>query len=159
MKFILGLIFGMAVTFTGAWLLTQAPGAEPAEQPVPLEIPELVQHHATETLSSHSDDKPTAPEEVVPETPLTTTDFPAENEAAELKAPIEHSEQGSEPVWTLFHSEASASGFANYLSDSLDHPFVVTRLGPAQYQVSYSYTNSEQAQALAAKINTITGAK
>ncbi len=159
MKFILGLIFGMAVTFTGAWFLTQAQGAEPAEQPVPLEIPELVQHRATETLVSDNDDKPTAPEEDVLETPSATTDFPAEIEAAELMAPIEHSEQGSEPVWTLFHSEASASGFANYLSTSLDHPFEVTRLGPAQYQVSYSYTNAEQAQALAAKINTITGGK
>jgi hypothetical protein len=159
MKFILGLIFGMAVTFTGAWLLAHAQSPEPAEQPAPLQKPEIVQHPATETLSSHSDDKPTAPAADAPQMPLATTVIPVEIEAAELTAPIAHTEQGSEPVWTLFHSEASASGFANYLSTSLDHPFEVTKLGPAQYQVSYSYTNPEQAQALAAKINTITGAK
>jgi hypothetical protein len=159
MKFILGLMFGMALTFSGAWFLAFAKDTKPAEQTVPQKMPEVVQQPAIEPPSSLRVEQPAPPVEEAPQAPLAAIDLPEQTAESELTAPLEHAEQGSESVWALFHSEASASGFANYLSHSIDHPFVVTKLGPAQYQVSYSYTDAEQAQALAAKINMITGTK
>jgi hypothetical protein len=147
MKFILGLIFGVGVTFSAAWYLTYARDVSPAEPPVEQSMAENTALPVEETpafelntgaqLTTH-DALPPQPEE----DPAETTEQPT---------------QSSEPVWTVFHSEASASGFANYLSQSINHPFEVTKLGPAQYQVSYSYSSSEQAQMLAAKVKLITG--
>ena len=38
---------------------------------------------------------------------------------------------GEQDVWTAFHSEASARGFAGRLTATVGHPFTVARLGPA----------------------------
>lgn len=162
MKFILGLIFGMAITFAGAWFLAFAQSAEPADKAGPQKIPTSVPPQVAATASPRREQTPAEPGDEPPPAPAATTAFPAQTrQTADIDKPEipETPEQGSKQVWTLFHSEASASGFANYLSHSVDHPFVVTRLGPAQYQVSYNYTSSEQAQALAAKVDMITGAK
>lgn len=166
MRFILGLIFGVAVTFSGAWYLTSARHAGPAEPPLGQLMPEdtalpmvetpgldleNVEHLATD------DDLPPPPAERPADPELTQVASTESVEQRESAEPTEQSAQNSEPVWTVFHSEASASGFANYLSQSINHPFEVTKLGPAQYQVSYSYSSSEQAQMLAAKVKMITG--
>ncbi len=168
MRFILGLIFGVAVTFSGAWYLTSARHVAPAEPSTGQLMPEDTALPVAETpgfdlenveqLATY-DDLPPPPAERPADPELAQV---ASTESAEQREPVEPTEQptqNSEPVWTVFHSEASASGFANYLSQSINHPFEVTKLGPAQYQVSYSYSSSEQAQMLAAKVKMITGAQ
>lgn len=165
MKFILGLIFGMAVTFAGAKWLAFAQSPEPAAQSVAQKLPETVPIEVTETTSPPGIEIPIAPDDDLLQKPAATAASPAPISLAAQLDPAENAEnlenptQGSAQVWTLFHSEASASGFANYLSHSIGHPFEVTKLAPAQYQVSYSFSSSEQAQALATKIDLITGAK
>jgi hypothetical protein len=57
-------------------------------------------------------------------------------------------EQKSQTVWVPFHSERSASGFAERLTASLDHPFRVERRGPGRYQVVFAYADEPQRQAL-----------
>ena len=61
-------------------------------------------------------------------------------------------------VWSPFHSEASASGFANRLTRQLSHPFEVRKLGPANYVVVYAYTDASQQYALQRQIAAVTGA-
>ncbi len=77
------------------------------------------------------------------------------NQPIELAEP----ESGSAVVWTAFRSEASATGFARHLTTSVSHPFSVNRLGPGNYQVTYTYTDAAEATRLAEQIAVITGAK
>ncbi|MCR9259432.1 MAG: hypothetical protein NXH95_06900 [Pseudomonadaceae bacterium] len=181
MRFVLGLIFGVAVTFSGVWYWSSVQNVSTAErsvaQPVPagnvlpeaagsgarLAEPELAQAQAALTGAAAESD-PAAP--VEPTRPAGPTEPREPTEPTEPREPREPREQSaqtaqptqqSQPVWTVFHSEASASGFANYLSQNINHPFEVTRLGPARYQVSYRYTSLEQAQVLATKVKMFTG--
>ena len=167
MRFIFGLIFGVAVTFSGAWYLSSAQDVKPAGSSVGQTLPmdaalpvaetAALELNTGEQLTTH-DDLPLQPAEIPAEVPAEPEPAQvARTESVEQIEPTEQPVQNSEPVWTVFHSEASASGFANYLSQSINHPFEVTKLGPAQYQVSYSYSSSEQAQMLAAKVKLITG--
>jgi len=64
---------------------------------------------------------------------------------------------GEAVVWSPFHSEASATGFANRLSRQLSHPFEVRRQGPANYVVVYSFDTQSQHMALQEQISQITG--
>lgn len=65
--------------------------------------------------------------------------------------------ESSQPVWVPFHSQMSASGFAERLSDSLDHPFRVERRGPGRYQVVFPYRDEPQRLALLAQAAELTG--
>jgi hypothetical protein len=60
-------------------------------------------------------------------------------------------------VWVPFHSERSASGFANRLSKHFDYPFAVARQGPGEYQVTFSYEYPEEREAMLTEIAQITG--
>lgn len=62
-----------------------------------------------------------------------------------------------QPVWVPFHSEMSASGFADRLSESLDHPFRVERRGPGRYQVVFAYRDEEQRREVLSEAATVTG--
>lgn len=62
-----------------------------------------------------------------------------------------------QPVWTPFHSRLSASGFAEQLTVSLNHPFRVERRGPGQYQVVFGYQDEPQREALLAQAAELTG--
>jgi hypothetical protein len=64
---------------------------------------------------------------------------------------------GEAVVWSPFHSEASASGFANRLTRQLSHPFEVRKLGPANYVVVYAYSDANQQRSLERQIATVTG--
>ncbi len=65
---------------------------------------------------------------------------------------------GEATVWSPFHSEASASGFANRLTRQLAHPFQVRKLGPAEYVVVYTYADANEHHALQQRIAAVTGA-
>jgi hypothetical protein len=60
-------------------------------------------------------------------------------------------------VWSPFHSERSAKGFARRLSDQFQYPFSVERIGPGAYQVVFSYTDPAERDALLAEIAEVTG--
>ena len=66
---------------------------------------------------------------------------------------------GTTIIWSPFHSEASASGFANRLTRELAHPFRVKKQAPAQYVVSYDYSDAQHKAQLEARIKALTGAK
>ncbi len=63
----------------------------------------------------------------------------------------------TEFVWIPFKSQISASGFANRLALSLDHPFDVHRQGPSRYQVGFNYASDEERVLLVQQIAQITG--
>ena len=63
----------------------------------------------------------------------------------------------SAAVWVPFHSEMSAEGFAERLTQSLDHPFRVERRGPGSYQVVFAYSDEPQRQALLERAAEATG--
>lgn len=64
---------------------------------------------------------------------------------------------GEAVVWSPFHSEASATGFARRLSSQLAHPFEVRKQGPASYVVVYRFNDEHQRLALQQQISQVTG--
>ena len=60
-------------------------------------------------------------------------------------------------VWVPFHSRMSAVGFAERLTESLDHPFGVERRGPGRYQVVFPYADEPERQTLLAQAAEATG--
>ena len=60
-------------------------------------------------------------------------------------------------VWTPFHSEASASGFARRLTTQLGYPFTVSRTAPAEYHVVFRYANDAQRDLLLQQVAAVTG--
>jgi hypothetical protein len=58
-------------------------------------------------------------------------------------------------VWTPFHSEVSARGFANRLSEQIEHPFAVERQGPGAYQVVFRYSSPGERDV--AEVSALTG--
>ena len=60
-------------------------------------------------------------------------------------------------VWTPFHSQRSAQGFATRLSRTLDHDFRVERVGAGAYQVVFDVGSPAERDALLTEIAEITG--
>ena len=60
-------------------------------------------------------------------------------------------------VWTPFHSEMSANGFARRLARALDHPFAVRRDGPGRYQVVFPYEGDSARDEVLARVAMLTG--
>ncbi|HSG88308.1 MAG TPA: hypothetical protein VLA56_03795 [Pseudomonadales bacterium] len=60
-------------------------------------------------------------------------------------------------VWIPFHSERSATGFADRLSRALEHPFSVRRQGPGAYEVVFPFDDASQRDALLTQVATLTG--
>jgi hypothetical protein len=60
-------------------------------------------------------------------------------------------------VWTPFHSEVSARGFANRLSEQIEHPFAVERQGPGAYQVVFRYSSPGERDVVLAEVSALTG--
>ena len=66
-------------------------------------------------------------------------------------------EQTLASVWTPFHSQMSAEGFATRLSQQLDHNFHVERQGAGAYQVVFAANSSTERDRLLDQIAEITG--
>lgn len=96
-------------------------------------------------------------EQVLPELPeAVTVDLLA---AAESAAPsADGPAAGVQPVWVPFHSERSATGFAERLEARLDHPFEVRRRGPGVYEVAFAYAGEAQRAELLERVRAATGA-
>jgi hypothetical protein len=61
------------------------------------------------------------------------------------------------PVWSPFHSERAARGFARRLAVATGVPVEVVSDGPANYQVTLSYRDDDERQAMVERIKTVTG--
>lgn len=66
---------------------------------------------------------------------------------------------GTESVWTPFHSERSANGFAEVLIRETGHPFSIDRRGPGEYQVIFAYANENEKSELLGLIASVTGSR
>ena len=64
---------------------------------------------------------------------------------------------GRQAVWTPFHSEASAKGFANRLTTMVGHPFDVERLAVSTYVVTFDYSSESQRSELEGRVAELTG--
>lgn len=157
----------------GATAVAAAPltaGVEPAQQPIPrppdpaaerpaAPIPEPagedVQRLVAEIFEGPARPDGTAQEAAAGTAPRVTPD-PTDGRLARLETgAAAHARRA--PVWVPFHSRMSADGFAERLSDSLDHPFRVERQGPGRYQVVFAYADEAERLALLDEASTVTG--
>jgi len=60
-------------------------------------------------------------------------------------------------VWSNFHSEWAARGFARRLTLATDVPVEVVNEGPGNYQVVFSYRVDSERQAMIRQIEAVTG--
>lgn len=177
MKFIIGLILGGALTiflthydysdarftdlasfiqtFDMPSMAAEKPSISALPEPALAEIPEVMPEIEQELM-------PELIPELTPEVmPEVLTEALPEIAGVYVGDPFTFAEpeSGSAVVWTAFRSEASATGFARHLTNAINHPFSVTRVGPGNYQVSYAFTDTAEADRLAEQVELITGAK
>ncbi|MEQ8858023.1 MAG: hypothetical protein RIC56_05200 [Pseudomonadales bacterium] len=133
----------------------EAPDAAPPDRVdgTVAEVSEPVAEDVEDIVSTLFGSAPSAPAQSA--TPATGSQ--AAGMASALAGLAALSGGGSQPVWVPFHSRMSASGFAEQLSASLDHPFQVERRGPGRYQVVFGYRDEPQRQALLAQAAELTG--
>ena len=124
--------------------------------PEPLRLPpsraEVMAESVAEVKETEHDLDSEAPMIVDSLLPETETAPPASEVALGV-----HASPSSKTIWEPFHSEVSATGFANRLSLQLGYPFQVTRDGPARYLVVFNYDSDEQRALLMRQIDTLTG--
>ncbi len=166
MRFILGLLFGACLTHFAFYGYQGKP---------------LFQFHAADwqnfiqyVQAALSDDEPGArknqheptvydagPIEHIP--PVHTASVaPEADPEPELEpelAPIAQADltAGRQVVWTPFHSEASANGFAGRLNTVLGQRFEVEKLAPQTYVVTFNYNSEPERTELEAQVNALTG--
>jgi len=155
-------------------------GVEPAQQPIPrppdppapdsgrVRAPlaagpegEDVQRLVAEIFQTPAEAGSSGPTQVRAGAP--TDGAPTEGEPVEAPARARTaaagpaSNAGRAAVWVPFHSRMSADGFAERLSESLDHPFRVEREGPGRYQVVFAYGDESERRALLDEAAAATG--
>ncbi len=60
-------------------------------------------------------------------------------------------------AWSSFHSESSASGFADKMTRLLERDFGVVRAGPGQYEVRFLYASEADRRDVLQSIASLTG--
>jgi hypothetical protein len=60
-------------------------------------------------------------------------------------------------VWSPFHSQWAAQGFARRLTQATEVPMEVVTEGPGNYQVVFSYRDDGERQAMVRQIEAVTG--
>lgn len=90
-------------------------------------------------------------------TPPQLEEDPQDPDTSQVVDRLPANTSGEAVVWAPFHSEASATGFANRLSRQLAHPFEVRKQGPANYVVVYGFNDETQRLALQQQISKVTG--
>jgi hypothetical protein len=154
---------------TGMQAAALTAGVEPAQQPIPrppdpaadrpaAHIPEPagedVQRLVAEIFEAPAGTDGTEQEAADPAPPVTPDSADGSPTRLETGAAAD---AGRAPVWVPFHSRMSADGFAERLSESLDHPFRVERQGPGRYQVVFAYTDEAERLALIDEASAVTG--
>jgi hypothetical protein len=66
---------------------------------------------------------------------------------------------GTESVWTAFHSERSANGFAEVLTRETGHEFSIDKRGPGEYHVIFAYADENEKAELLGLIASVTGSE
>lgn len=135
---------GRAGALPAAAAPTRQLQALPEREPTPLPAPDQTPDQAPDRTPDRAPDQ--APDQALAQRP----DPPSQSRFAEPQ-------QVLAAVWTPFHSERSARGFAGRLSRALDHPFRVRRQGPGTYQVVFAYDDPSQRDALLTQVATLTG--
>lgn len=186
MRFLLGLLMGAAAVVAGAQVLTslEAPWAQRAvaalqrtglalearwRAPAAAPRTEAASRTDVEVAPSAADAASAAaelparqplPKPPDPEGPpdgAVGSPQPAAVHAPDPAPAPSPPESGIARVWSPFHSEMSAAGFAERLSRSLDHPFSVERRGAGRYQVVFHYADEPEREALLAEAAAVTG--
>ncbi len=165
MRFVTGLIFGASLTLLAATAYTghlpfdvkALTGAFATKAPLQLPVtsespPAAAVGTSVEPIAEADASLPQVPEPTPQPAPLaatTPTPPPAE--------PIVADAGGRQAVWTPFHSEASARGFAGRLTSQLDHPFQVERLAPQTYVVTFNYRSEPERRDIETRLHALTG--
>ena len=124
------------------------PGANPGADPTPAIA--FVSHPVREISPPDI--------QAILDNPLLLPDYaPSSVSAPPLADPQARTFAATAPVWTPFHSEVSARGFANRLSEQIEHPFAVERQGPGAYQVVFSYSSPGERDVVLAEVSALTG--
>ncbi len=184
MRFLLGLIFGVSLTllavtaYTGEfpinlkqssvseaqeslqnWIAQHRKAPETPQPARTLAPPTIVERPAPE-IKANKVDKVEA-EKRGPTPTRAPKVLPVPQETAQVQ-PTPQPEMvpsgGRQAVWTPFHSEASAKGFAGRLSSAIGHPFQVERLAAQTYVVTFNYRTEPERATLESRVRAVTGA-
>lgn len=169
MRFLLGLIVGAAMTL-GVATLVEGHTNELVSEARDLwndlrreadELMEAQRSPSPESLPADESDLDTE-EPIVEMAPVPAFEpIPTLASAPQIPTPdpLELSDvrSGTESVWTPFHSERSANGFAEVLTRETGHKFSIDRRGPGEYQVMFAYTDESEKVELLGLIASVTG--
>ena len=93
-----------------------------------------------------------------PDPPIEDESLVADKEVSRDDAIADNTTNASRyRVWSPFHSQWAAEGFAQRLTLATDVPVEVVNEAPGNYQVVFSYRDDGERQALVERIETITG--
>ncbi len=165
MRFVIGLIFGASLTllattaYTGhlpfdVKALTRAisTAAPPQLPPANDHLPAVAVGTPAKPVEAAEPYTPEVSEPAQQPAPVSATiptPPPAEPKVADAG--------GRQAVWTPFHSEASARGFAGRLTSQLEHPFQVERLAPQTYVVTFDYRSEPERREIETRLQALTG--
>lgn len=167
MKFIFGLILGtiIAVVYHGGWherawqqadlqwaaWNTQQSAPEQETVPEGPSVPKQLTVPAPVPTAAPQPEQDSVPVSSSAE-PILTVRIPSPDIEADAA-----NEQGFQNAWLPFHSEASATGFAEKLSQQLQHDFIAVKIGPGRYEVGFNYSSVQDRDATLDNIEVITG--
>ena len=171
MRFLLGLLVGAALTFAIATVVER-----PRDQVIAdaRAIWHALHEHATSLINAGSERDPpsaiesvslltefNAPIEETTEAPPVFEPIPMLDPEPEVPVTADPfiAQTGTAPVWTAFHSERSASGFAETLSRELGHAFTIDKQGAGKYQVVFAYASESERTRLLNEIDSIIGVR
>ncbi len=156
MRFLIGLLTGAALVLALMQSVALGPKKllDEAER-----IWSAFEAYSARVASAPTDDAPRHVPEIVSSPPPARIEAPVERlvPAAALddlfsssqergEPPMAMEKRGTQAVWAPFHSQRSAEGFAQSLTDALARPFDVRREGPRHYEVLFSYADEQERQ-------------
>ncbi|MDA1076980.1 MAG: hypothetical protein O3A63_19870 [Proteobacteria bacterium] len=186
MRFLTGLLIGAVLTFGIAtavglptyqiidWVKARLPATGlVVSDVVPVVLPDVLDVQPQQEVRPTVVVEPQAiPSDPVDHGPDAPTEIAASVEEVMVQAePETEPEREPEPaverdpedlrteiVWVAFRSERSAAGFADHMSETLDHPFSVQREGAGRYHVAFEYTSPDEREVVLSQVKQITGA-
>ena len=163
MRFVIGLIFGASLTllaataYTGRLPFDLKAGMHAAAAEIATPRPPAARQSSPANLPPAAQAAANQPTVDIAETTRQPTPVAAALPTPQPTDPVVTDTGGRQAVWTPFHSEASARGFAGRLTSQLDHPFRVERLAPQTYVVTFDYRNEPERRAIETRLHALTG--
>jgi hypothetical protein len=181
MRFLLGVVVGAAITLTASEqfpelkaLATQylerasdTPTASASTEPLPAHDRLPIWASDVEPVEATDPGEPPATSDIPepPPEPQRATEMPADDSlvaslAEDLTAPATGVDTAANPqratIWTPFHSENSAKGFAGMLTRELGREFQVDRESAGRYQVTFAYNDDAERGSISEQVMAIT---